>query len=153
MNDSLVIIPTYNERENVVRMLETVMALEFPFDVLVVDDGSPDGTAKLVRCKNAPGKEDAVESIVIGAFGVDHPNDRLAHHDLLLPGWKEFAKALSGVNASEQGRIKLSLTQFELDTSVTDMLLQSFKAAPLKYLGLKNNRLGSDGLRFAVSAL
>ena len=40
MNDSLVIIPTYNERENIVRMLDTVMNLEFPFDVLVVDDGS-----------------------------------------------------------------------------------------------------------------
>ncbi|MGB1383954.1 MAG: polyprenol monophosphomannose synthase [Flavobacteriales bacterium] len=49
MNDNLVIIPTYNERENVVRMLETVMALPFPFDVLVVDDGSPDGTAGLVK--------------------------------------------------------------------------------------------------------
>ena len=49
MNDSLVIIPTYNEKENVVNMLETVMSLEFPFDVLIVDDGSPDGTAKLVR--------------------------------------------------------------------------------------------------------
>ena len=49
MNGSLVIIPTYNERENVVRMLETVMALAFPFEVLVVDDGSPDGTAALVK--------------------------------------------------------------------------------------------------------
>ena len=49
MNDSLVIIPTYNERENIVRMLDTVMNLEFPFDVLVVDDGSPDGTADLVK--------------------------------------------------------------------------------------------------------
>ena len=49
MNDSLVIIPTYNERENVVRMLETVVGLDHPFDVLVVDDGSPDGTAGLVR--------------------------------------------------------------------------------------------------------
>ena len=49
MKDSLVIIPTYNEKENVVRMLETVMSLEFPFDVLVVDDGSPDGTAQLVQ--------------------------------------------------------------------------------------------------------
>lgn len=49
MNDSLVIIPTYNERENVERMLETVMSLPFPFDVLVVDDGSPDGTAVLVK--------------------------------------------------------------------------------------------------------
>lgn len=49
MKDSLVIIPTYNEKENVVKMLETVMALEFPFDVLIVDDGSPDGTAQLVK--------------------------------------------------------------------------------------------------------
>ena len=49
MNPSLVIIPTYNEKENVVRMLDTVMGLAFPFDVLVVDDGSPDGTAALVK--------------------------------------------------------------------------------------------------------
>lgn len=49
MSDSLVIIPTYKERENVVRMLETVMDLEPAFDVLVVDDRSPDGTAELVE--------------------------------------------------------------------------------------------------------
>ena len=49
MKDSLVIIPTYNEKENVVKMLETLMGLEFPFDVLIVDDGSPDGTARLVE--------------------------------------------------------------------------------------------------------
>ncbi len=49
MRDSLVIIPTYNEQENVVKVLEAVMGLEFPFDVLVVDDGSPDGTATLVE--------------------------------------------------------------------------------------------------------
>ena len=49
MSPSLVIIPTYNEKENVVRMLDTVMGLAFPFDVLVVDDGSPDGTAALVK--------------------------------------------------------------------------------------------------------
>ena len=49
MTSSLVIIPTYNEKENVVRMLDTVMGLAFPFDVLVVDDGSPDGTAALVK--------------------------------------------------------------------------------------------------------
>jgi len=46
---ALVIIPTYNERENVVRMLETVMGLEGDFHVLVVDDGSPDGTAGFVK--------------------------------------------------------------------------------------------------------
>ena len=49
MSDSLVIIPTYNEKENVVKMLETVMSLEPLFNVLVVDDGSPDGTADLVK--------------------------------------------------------------------------------------------------------
>lgn len=56
MKDSLVIIPTYNEKENVVKMLETVMSLDYPFDVLIVDDGSPDGTAQLVKdtAKNYP---------------------------------------------------------------------------------------------------
>jgi len=49
MSDSLVIIPTYNEKENVVKMLETAMAIEPFFDVLIVDDGSPDGTAELVK--------------------------------------------------------------------------------------------------------
>ena len=48
MSPALVIIPTYNERENVERMLQAVLALPTAFDVLVVDDGSPDGTAQLV---------------------------------------------------------------------------------------------------------
>lgn len=46
---SLVIIPTFNEIENIQRMLDTVMALEPPFHVLIVDDGSPDGTADVVK--------------------------------------------------------------------------------------------------------
>ncbi|PCJ82068.1 MAG: dolichyl-phosphate beta-D-mannosyltransferase [Bacteroidetes bacterium] len=49
MSKSLVIIPTYNEKENVVAMLEAVMGLDNDFSVLVVDDGSPDGTADLVK--------------------------------------------------------------------------------------------------------
>lgn len=46
---SLVIIPTFNEIENIQRMLDAVMSLEPEFNVLVVDDGSPDGTAKVVK--------------------------------------------------------------------------------------------------------
>lgn len=46
---NLVIIPTYNERENIVKMIRTVFALPLPFHILVVDDGSPDGTATLVK--------------------------------------------------------------------------------------------------------
>ena len=51
MADVLVIIPTYNEIENISKMLDTVMALEDGYDVLVIDDGSPDGTADAVREK------------------------------------------------------------------------------------------------------
>ena len=46
---SLVIIPTFNEIENIQRMLDTGTSLEPEFNVLVVDDGSPDGTAKVVK--------------------------------------------------------------------------------------------------------
>lgn len=45
----LIIIPTYNECENITKMIHTVMSLELGFDLLIVDDGSPDGTASLVR--------------------------------------------------------------------------------------------------------
>ena len=45
----LVIIPTYNEIENIERMIHTVMALEKNIDLLVVDDSSPDGTADVVK--------------------------------------------------------------------------------------------------------
>lgn len=47
----LVIIPTYNECENIVRMIDKVMSLDAQFDLLVVDDNSPDGTAELVRTR------------------------------------------------------------------------------------------------------
>jgi dolichol-phosphate mannosyltransferase len=47
--DALVIIPTYNERENVAAIIDAVMALPHGFDVLIIDDNSPDGTAAIVR--------------------------------------------------------------------------------------------------------
>ncbi|HBH07046.1 MAG TPA: dolichyl-phosphate beta-D-mannosyltransferase [Flavobacteriales bacterium] len=49
MSERLVIIPTYNERENIEKMIHTVFSLDIPFDILVVDDGSPDGTATIVK--------------------------------------------------------------------------------------------------------
>ncbi|MFM7091288.1 MAG: polyprenol monophosphomannose synthase [Bacteroidota bacterium] len=51
MIDSLVIIPTFNENENITAILQAVLDLGDYFDVLVVDDGSPDGTAALVNLK------------------------------------------------------------------------------------------------------
>ncbi len=48
-SDSLVIIPTYNEKENIRAIVKAVTELEKPFDVLIIDDGSPDGTAAIVK--------------------------------------------------------------------------------------------------------
>lgn len=49
MERSLVIIPTYNEIENIEKMVLRVMSLQTPFHLLIVDDGSPDGTATKVK--------------------------------------------------------------------------------------------------------
>ena len=49
MEKKLVIIPTYNEKENIADILRAVLALEGGFHVLVIDDASPDGTADIVR--------------------------------------------------------------------------------------------------------
>lgn len=49
MPESLVIIPTYNERENISDILSNVLELDENFHVLIVDDNSPDGTADIVR--------------------------------------------------------------------------------------------------------
>ena len=43
------IIPTYNEKENIEKIIRAVLALEKGFNILVIDDGSPDGTAKIVH--------------------------------------------------------------------------------------------------------
>lgn len=56
MSDALVIIPTYNEKENIELIIKAVFQEEKKFDILVVDDSSPDGTATIVKSlmKNFP---------------------------------------------------------------------------------------------------
>ncbi len=49
MSDSIVIIPTYNEKENIEKIIRAVFSLEKLFDILIIDDGSPDGTANIVK--------------------------------------------------------------------------------------------------------
>lgn len=57
MADSLVIIPTYNEKENIEKIIRKVCSLSIPFHILIVDDGSPDGTAQIVKSLEAEFKE------------------------------------------------------------------------------------------------
>lgn len=53
MSDALVIIPTYNEIENISNIIDAVMALNDGFHLLIIDDGSPDGTATVVKKKQS----------------------------------------------------------------------------------------------------
>lgn len=50
---NLIIIPTYNELNNIPKMIDKVFSLGEPFDLLVIDDGSPDGTGTAVKAKQA----------------------------------------------------------------------------------------------------
>ncbi len=50
-SDSIILIPTYNERENIAKMIDAVFTLPQAFDILIIDDASPDGTAQIVKEK------------------------------------------------------------------------------------------------------
>ena len=49
MQDSLVIIPTYNEKENIEKIIRATFSQQKAFDILIVDDSSPDGTSTIVK--------------------------------------------------------------------------------------------------------
>ena len=49
MSDSIILIPTYNEKENIEKIIRAVFSLEKSFHILIIDDGSPDGTADIVK--------------------------------------------------------------------------------------------------------
>jgi dolichol-phosphate mannosyltransferase len=58
VSDSVVIIPTYNEKENIEKMIRKVFSLPHSFHLLIIDDGSPDGTAAIVKAmqQHFPGR-------------------------------------------------------------------------------------------------
>ncbi len=60
MNNKVVVVPTFNEIENIGAIVDAVMALSGGYDLLVVDDNSPDGTAEAVRQKQSEYSEERV---------------------------------------------------------------------------------------------
>ena len=92
-SDMLVIIPMYNERENASAIIDAVLAQPHPFDILVIDDNSPDGTAAIVKAKMAeyPGRVDIIEregklglgTAYIAGFkwAIDHGYDYICEMD------------------------------------------------------------------------
>ena len=73
-SDSIVIIPTYNERENIENIIRAVFALEHGFHILVIEDGSPDGTAAIVKDlqREFPNRLFMVEVPLISYTDLDH---------------------------------------------------------------------------------
>ncbi len=71
MHRNLVIIPTYNEKDNIEEIIQSVLAIEVPFEVLVIDDGSPDGTADIVKklIKKHPKQVHLIERIGKAGLG------------------------------------------------------------------------------------
>lgn len=127
-SDSVVIIPMYNEKENAAAIIDAVLALPLRFDVLVVDDNSPDGTAQIVKGKidEYPGRVHLIEragKLGLGTayiegfrFALDHgyeyifemdadfshnPQDLLKLHKAVTSGEMDVAvgsRYLTGVN-------------------------------------------------------
>ncbi len=93
MSKPLVIIPTYNEKENISDIIDAVLAQPGDFHILVVDDNSPDGTAEIVRQKMAatsgrlhlecrPGKQGLGTAYIHGfRWGLEHGYDYLFEMD------------------------------------------------------------------------
>ena len=99
MSDSLVIIPTYNEKENIEKMIRKVLSLEPSFHVLLVDDGSPDGTGQIIKDlqKTFPDKLFLIErsgKLGLGTAYIAGFQWALAHHYhfifLLFPFYNIF---------------------------------------------------------------
>lgn len=90
--DSLVIIPTYNEKENIERIVRKVFSLEHPFHILVMDDGSPDGTGNIVKqlqkefpqlhLIERPGKQGLGRAYIAGFYwGIENKYDYIFEMD------------------------------------------------------------------------
>ena len=78
----LVIIPTYNEKENVAAMIAKVFSLPEEFDLLIIDDGSPDGTAGRLHLVERSGKLGLGTAYLTGfRWGLDHGYDYMCEMD------------------------------------------------------------------------
>ncbi|KAL7528409.1 hypothetical protein ACHAWF_003822 [Thalassiosira exigua] len=112
-----------------------------------------EGISKLRQLKETPSEGDV--EIIIGCADTDSVDavELPAHHDALLPGWTEFANTLSSVLVNRKQHIGLIIRHVRLTSKVTEILLRSFKTAPLQKFALENNALGSEGIKFVASAV
>ena len=116
-SDSVVIIPTYNEKENIEKIIRAVFGLEKAFDILVIDDGSPDGTAAIVKGlmggSEFPGRLHIIEregKLGLGTAYIAGFKWALAHgYEYIFEMDADFSRVLMSYYASKYVRIVTGL--------------------------------------------
>jgi len=176
--EKLVIIPTYNERDNIGTLLDRLMALPLGLEVLVVDDGSPDGTAALVKERVAaeprihlmerPGKLGLGSAYLAGfRYALDHGAEYIFSHDPdSLPEFVKHARDVDVVLGSRYlhgvtvvnwplNRLILSYLANRYTRLVTGLPLNDatggykcFRRRALE--GVRLDRVQSDGYSFQI---
>ena len=167
--DCIVIIPTYNECENASAIIDAVMALPHTMHVLIVDDGSPDGTADIVRGKQKEypgavhllertGKQGLGTAYIAGfkwsiAHGSHNPKDLMALYEACSSGGADVAvgsRYVSGVNVVNwpMGRVLMSYFASMYVRLVTGMPVRDTTAGFVCYRSRVLRHLELDKIRF-----
>ena len=134
MHRDLVIIPTYNEKENIENMVRTVFSLPLEFHVLIVDDGSPDGTADLVRSLQTefPGRlflEERKKKLGLGTAYIHGFRWGIKHeYDLIYEMDADFSH-----NPYDLLRLRKAITEGGADVSVGSRYIKGGKLKDWSY--------------------
>ena len=163
--DSLVIIPTYNEKENVEAIIKAVLGLRQRFDILIIDDNSPDGTADIVRglIGDHPGRIDLIcraGKLGLGTAYICEMDADFSHNPADLERLREAcaegadvaigSRYLTGVNVVNwpMGRVLMSFYASRYVRIVTGMPVHDATAGFVCYRRRVLEALPLDKIRF-----
>ena len=155
-SDSLVIIPTYNEKENVAAIIAAVLDLPVAFDILIIDDNSPDGTADIVKGLIAkhPQRLHIVErkgKLGLGTAYIAGFKWALEHgYEYICEMDADFSHYLTGVNVVNwpMGRVLMSYYASVYVRTVTRMPVHDATAGFVCYRRRVLEALPLDKIRF-----
>ena len=155
-SDSIVIIPTYNERENIENIIRAVFALEYGFHILIIEDGSPDGTADIVKelQQEFPDRLFMVERQGKLGLGTAHnPQDLPRLHRACAEEGADVAigsRYVSGVNVVNwpMGRVLMSYFASKYVRIITGLPIHDTTAGFVCYRRKVLQTINLDSIRF-----
>ena len=139
-SDCIVLIPTYNEKENIAAIIHAVFELPRPFHILIIDDNSPDGTAEIVKSlqKQFPGALHLLERAGKQGLGT-------AGADMAIG-----SRYVTGVNVVNwpMGRVMMSYFASKYVRFITGMNIHDTTAGFVCYRRRVLETIGLDSIRF-----